>query len=179
MLHQGSEQEKRPLLCSFSLVVSLLYTRASLRGKKFSSTKKNYEVSRTLRFSYDFSVRNKPAQSNTISSPCSNSFHFKLEIVILAETFYLMYFECLLSLVYCPHGGSCTLNRAFWSATRMSLAETTPCPSLQYRRIDDFIGQRILSHIFSILRLEKSYRATSMPTRLLASLTTANRKLLC
>ena len=112
------------------------------------------EVSRTLMFSYDFSVRNKPAQSNTISSPCSNSFHFKLEIVILAENFYLMYFECLLSLIYCANGGSCTLNRAFLRALH-------PCLWQKRHRVPhcNIVGWMIswtkdsITDIFSILRL--------------------------
>ena len=43
------------------------------------------------------------------------------------------------------------------SAVRMSFAERTSFPSQQYRRIADFIGQRILSHtdIFSVLWLGK------------------------
>ena len=61
----------------------------------------------------------------------------------------------------------------------MSLVETTSCPSLQYRWMDDFIGQRILSQIsFPYYGSEKSYRAASMPTRPPASLTAAKRRLL-
>ena len=65
------------------------------------------------------------------------------------------------------------------SAVRMSFAEITSCPSLQYRRIADFIGQRILSQTsFPYCGSEKSYSVTVMPTLSPTSLTAAMRELL-
>ena len=64
------------------------------------------------------------------------------------------------------------------SAVRMSFAERTSFPSQQYRRIADFIGQRILSHTsFPYCGSEKSYCVTVRPNRFPASVTTAKRKL--
>ena len=65
------------------------------------------------------------------------------------------------------------------SAVRISFAERTSFPSQQYRRIADFIGQRILSHTsFPYCGSEKSYCVTVRPNRFPASVTTAKRKLL-
>ena len=60
------------------------------------------------------------------------------------------------------------------SAVGMSFADRTSFPSPQYRRIADFIGQRILSHTsFPYCGSEKSYWVTVRPNRFPASITTA------
>ena len=101
-------REKTVALFIFTVCLSVIYSSFFERKEVLMHN----QVSRTLRFSYNFSVRKKPAQSNTISSPCSNSLHFKPEIVILAETSILCT-SSVLSLIYCAHGGSCTLKRTF------------------------------------------------------------------
>ena len=56
-------REKTVALFIFTVCLSLIYSSFF----EWKEVLMHNEVSRTLRFSYDFSVRNKPAQSNTMS----------------------------------------------------------------------------------------------------------------
>ena len=63
--------------------------------------------------------------------------------------------------------------------THIFSRETTSFPSLEYRRIDEYFGQRIRSQTsFPYWRSEKSYRMTAIPIRFPTSLTADKMKLL-